>query len=277
MLKTRVLTALLLLAGFAPALFFMPQTAWACLVAALAAPVAWEWGGLLRLRSAARLGLAAVTLALSAFAVVLVPSALGVGSFDPASAWAFGRWLYLPAVVFWTALLPLWLYGRWPLTNPAIGLVVGAIVVFPALLAVVQLRMLGPWPLLAILAIAWVADIAAYFAGRRFGKRKLAPSISPGKTWAGVAGAILGVLVYGFAVAPWLPEVSLPAPPLLAALLLMLTALGVVGDLFESLLKRHAGLKDSSNLLPGHGGILDRIDSQMPTLPIVAFLWLACA
>jgi phosphatidate cytidylyltransferase len=131
---------------------------------------------------------------------------------------------------------------------------------------------------LAVMALVWVADIAAFFSGRAFGRHKLAPSISPGKTWEGVAGAMAGVLVYGFAVAPTLPAVQNLDRLVLVGCLLLLTALSIVGDLFESLAKRQAGVKDSSQLLPGHGGILDRIDSQLSTLPLVALgihLWLS--
>jgi phosphatidate cytidylyltransferase len=113
----------------------------------------------------------------------------------------------------------------------------------------------------------WLSDTAAYFSGRTWGKNKLAPSISPGKTWEGVAGALVAVLVYALI---WsYGEDAIPAT-LLIPLLLLLAALGIVGDLFESLMKRHAGLKDSGTILPGHGGILDRIDALTSTLPIAA-------
>jgi phosphatidate cytidylyltransferase len=124
------------------------------------------------------------------------------------------------------------------------------------------------------MAMVWMADVAAYFAGRRFGRHKLAPSISPGKTWEGVAGAVVGVVIYGLAVliaSPLKQHVPLNMI-LMVLLLLLLTALSVAGDLFESLLKRQAEIKDSSQLLPGHGGVLDRIDSLTSTLPIVALL-----
>jgi phosphatidate cytidylyltransferase len=142
------------------------------------------------------------------------------------------------------------------------------------LLALVQLRQLGPLTLVCTMAIVWAADVAAYFAGRAFGKSKLAPSISPGKTWAGAWGAVVGVLAYGFIASAWLPEALQKSLLLFAMSLVGLTILSIVGDLFESLLKRQADLKDSSNILPGHGGILDRIDSLTSTLPIVATLWL---
>lgn len=155
-----------------------------------------------------------------------------------------------------------------------IGLILGAVVVLPTWIALVQLRQVGALPLILVMAIVWLADIAAYFFGRTFGKRKLAPSISPGKTWEGALGGGFAVVVYGLALAPQLPDVLGGNLPLLIAVLLLLTVVSVMGDLFESLLKRQAGLKDSSNILPGHGGVLDRIDSLTSTLPLVALVWL---
>ena len=125
--------------------------------------------------------------------------------------------------------------------------------------------------LLSVLAIVWLADIAAYFAGRAFGKRKLAPSISPGKTWAGAWGAVVGVMIYGFLVSNWLSPMFQSQTMIFALVLLALTVLSIVGDLFESLLKRNAGIKDSSNILPGHGGILDRIDALLFAAPVAYF------
>jgi phosphatidate cytidylyltransferase len=145
--------------------------------------------------------------------------------------------------------------------------------------ALLYLHQLGIVMLFSTLAIVWVADIAAYFAGRRFGNRKLAPRISPGKTWAGVGGAVLGVLMAGAAVhlvsprAPVLSNALFDESLLLAlALLVVLVAMSIVGDLFESLLKRQAGRKDSSRLLPGHGGVLDRIDALLPVLPMAVLI-----
>lgn len=277
MLKTRVITALCLLAGFVLAVFYLPQLAWAWLIALLAAIAGWEWGGFMRLGAAGRLALGAGVSAISGLCILLFPAAVGGEGWSEASAWRLGQWVYVPAIVFWIAVLPLWLARRWPLPGLTGGLLVGALILFPTLLALVQLRQLGPWTLICILAVVWAADIAAYFAGRAFGKRKLAPNISPGKTWAGAVGAVLGVLAYGFAASPWLPAVLKPGPVLFAAVLVGLTALSIVGDLFESLLKRQAGIKDSSNVLPGHGGVLDRIDSLTSTLPFVCCAWLLSA
>jgi len=138
--------------------------------------------------------------------------------------------------------------------------------------------------LLSVLVVVWLADIAAYFAGRRWGRRKLAPAISPGKTWAGVGGAVAAVLAVALlvdALAPQLPAFStllLQRLPLTAALALLvaLVALSIAGDLFESLLKRQVGAKDSGRLLPGHGGVLDRIDALIAVLPAAGLLdlWL---
>jgi phosphatidate cytidylyltransferase len=138
--------------------------------------------------------------------------------------------------------------------------------------------------LLSVLVVVWLADIAAYFAGRRWGRRKLAPAISPGKTWAGVGGAVAAVLAVALlvaALAPQLPAFStllLQRLPLTVALALLvaLVALSIAGDLFESLLKRQVGAKDSGRLLPGHGGVLDRIDALIAVLPAAGLLdlWL---
>ena len=138
------------------------------------------------------------------------------------------------------------------------------------------MRSHSPWLLLAVCALVWVADIGAYFGGRAFGKRKLAPQISPGKSWEGVWSGLAAVMVYGAVVyatgLPMVPEVL--SWPIAMLLLVILVSLSVEGDLIESLLKRQAGIKDSSNLLPGHGGVLDRIDSLTSTLPLAA-LWVA--
>ena len=261
MLKTRVVTALLLVAGLALILFALPPLAAVLAFAAIAALAAWEWGGLMRQDQPARFMYAFVLLLfcwqLTVAAPQLVPVLLGV------------------AAVFWILVVPLWFRYRWTLAgNDFFGYLLGALVILPTWAAMVALHAVDIWLLLAAMALVWVADISAYFAGRSFGKHKLAPSISPGKTWEGVAGAVVGVLIYGAIVLAYSPLAgSLPlAWPLLALLLVLLTAASVIGDLFESLLKRQAGIKDSSNLLPGHGGVLDRIDALTSTLPLAALI-----
>jgi phosphatidate cytidylyltransferase len=174
---------------------------------------------------------------------------------------------------FWAFVVPFWLRFQWRLGGGVVGHVLGVVILVATSVALTTLFQRGAWFLLATMALVWVADIAAYFAGRRFGKHKLAPSISPGKTWEGVAGACLGVTVYGLAVlnSSLRPIESFSISGAVIALL-ALTGISVIGDLFESMLKRQAGLKDSSNLLPGHGGVLDRIDSLTSTLPVAALL-----
>jgi phosphatidate cytidylyltransferase len=144
--------------------------------------------------------------------------------------------------------------------------VAGLVVLVPAGLAMVALR---PAQVVAIVALVSIADTAAYFAGRAWGRRKLAPSISPGKTWEGAAGGLAAVLAYAI-ICGMLAEGVRWLPYLAAANLL--AVLSVIGDLFESAAKRQAGVKDSGSLLPGHGGVLDRVDSATATLPVAALL-----
>jgi phosphatidate cytidylyltransferase len=154
------------------------------------------------------------------------------------------------------------------------GAAAGVIVLLAAWVAIVALHARSPWLVLAAMAIVWIADIAAYFAGRRFGRRKLAPAISPGKTWEGVWGALGAVAVYALVLAAAAPAAMVPAGPAatlaLVAFLPLVAAISVVGDLYESLLKRQAGVKDSGALLPGHGGVLDRVDALLAAMPFAA-------
>jgi phosphatidate cytidylyltransferase len=131
----------------------------------------------------------------------------------------------------------------------------------------VAFRERSPWLLLGVMALVWIADTAAYFAGRRFGRRKLAPGISPGKSWEGVAGAGIALVLYASAISAAIVGLRIPGALILAAALLYFS---ILGDLFESWMKRLAGVKDSGTILPGHGGILDRIDALTAALPIAA-------
>jgi phosphatidate cytidylyltransferase len=142
----------------------------------------------------------------------------------------------------------------------------------------VQIQARSPALLLALMAVVWIADTAAYFAGRAFGKRKLAPAISPGKTWEGVYGALAATGVYGLALVYLVPAIGAPRVGSITAvlgwvvLLLALTSVSIVGDLFESLLKRQRGVKDSGRALPGHGGVLDRVDALLAAMPAAALV-----
>jgi len=258
MLKARVLTALLMAGGFLVVLFLLPPDLAAKAFALVATAAAWEWAGLTKASPTGRV----------LFSVLVPTSCLVVR--DPQTVMA----LWAASGAFWCLLAPFWLARRWSLAaTPLLGLAVGWLLIYATWEDLVGLLGKGPWWLLATMALVWVADIAAYFSGRAWGRRKLAPAISPGKTWEGVAGAAVGVTLYGAAVS-WALGAAQAAS--VAALLggfgflLVLLALSIVGDLFESLIKRQAGVKDSGRLLPGHGGVLDRIDSQLSTLPVVA-------
>lgn len=264
MLATRIKTAVLLFALIALMLFVLPPVSWVlfcCLVAALGF---WEWLGLTE------------TPYLSGLPRMIVSALIGIALtavilFAPVfwMAWLTGLSLLL-GTAFWLLLVPFWLMRQWRLKNPVLHFTTGLVLIVPAWTALVSLKPVPPepWLLLAVMAVPWIADIGAYFSGRKFGKRKLAPSISPGKTWEGVAGAALCILVYALILNQFGGIFSVLSMPIL----LLLLALSITGDLFESLMKRQAGIKDSSALLPGHGGILDRIDSQLSVLPVALLL-----
>jgi phosphatidate cytidylyltransferase len=184
------------------------------------------------------------------------------------------------AAVFWFAVVPLWLGRGWRPRSRLVLALAGWAVLLPTWLALLSLRDTNPLMLLTFAIIVWVADIAAYFVGKALGKHKLAPAISPGKTIEGAVGGLLGALAYYFlwhyiathtsaAGELWVRQL-LENGPVLLGVFLVLGCLSILGDLFESWMKRGADLKDSSNLLPGHGGVLDRIDALTSTLPLAA-------
>ncbi len=177
-----------------------------------------------------------------------------------------GRGAFAVSAIFWLAVAPLWLSRGVRREARNVLIPVGFVVIVPAALA---LAVMPGKEVLLVLAMVWIADTAAYFVGRAWGRRKLAPSISPGKTWEGAAGGIAGAVAYAIICAGFLDGIAWA--PLLAAAI-VLSALSIVGDLFESAAKRQAEVKDSGALLPGHGGILDRIDSATAVLPVAALL-----
>jgi len=180
------------------------------------------------------------------------------------------------AALFWIAVAPPWVIARWPTRARVPMAIVGWIVLLGAWMALVELQARSPWLVLAAMAIVWIADTAAYFSGRAFGKRKLAPEVSPGKTWEGVYGAWVAVALYACALLPFAADAGLRVPVNAITVIawvvfvILLASVSVVGDLFESLMKRHAGVKDSGALLPGHGGVLDRTDALLAAMPIAA-------
>lgn len=192
----------------------------------------------------------------------------------------FARWIYVACLLIWLIVFPVILTNSPRLPQHGIRLLAGAIVVLGAALALVTIRETSPSLLLALMGIVWISDSTAYFAGRRWGKHKLAPRISPGKTWEGAIGGLFAVLCYTLLMSGLFRD--LPAPGLgiarlgiggVVMLWLALAVAGILGDLAESWAKRIAGVKDSGSILPGHGGMLDRVDALLPVLPIAALVY----
>jgi phosphatidate cytidylyltransferase len=265
MLTQRILTVAVLLPAFLAALFLLPNLHWSILLAGILALAAHEWA---RLSGYSAAGLLAYPALVGGCALAITALEHSGRLAQPFIYTLPGKFLYALCVVFWLAIALPWLYYRWQTRNRLLMGVVGLLVLIPFWHALTWLQ-LEPARLLAVLGVVWVADTAAYFAGRAFGRHKLAPQISPGKTWEGAIGAALGVVVYWTGVALLAPGVG---GSLASGLLLVLTmtAVSVEGDLFESWMKRVAGVKDSGSLLPGHGGVLDRVDALTSTVPLAA-------
>ena len=293
MLGQRIVTAVVLLALLVPAMLSSAGWPFPVLTMMLVAAAGWEWARLNGADSVVALGFGGLLLV-----ACLVSAPLAVQGRVPAGIWVGvagvwilgGAWVLREGVEGWRRA------SRW-LTWP-----VGMLVLWVAWMALTSARVQGLAFLLSVLCLVWVADIAAYFGGRAFGLRKLAPSISPGKSWEGVWSGMAGVLLLawgwtalespGGALTGTSTDLSSPVAEAAMAwgsslfsqlyarfglawgglLLVLLTGMSVVGDLFESLVKRAAGAKDSSRLLPGHGGVLDRIDALLPVFPLALAL-----
>ena len=274
MLKQRIITAVLLLAVLLPTLLYPRIEPFGLLTLVLIAAAGWEWA---RLNGsgphASRLLGIGLGVALAVFWLA------GGMAQDWRVLWRVlgGVWLVL-AFVMLSRGVPGW--AKWPTGLRLWG---GLLLIACAWLALVQARQIGLGFLLSALLLVWMADIAAYFGGKTLGRRKLAPTVSPGKTWEGAISGAVGVFLMAGAwiwadARGWGDHNSLyvhlwSLGPLLATLgLLYLIVMSVVGDLVESLVKRSAGAKDSSRLLPGHGGVLDRVDALVPVLPLTMML-----
>ena len=280
MLRQRIITAVIMLAVLVAALWSASPVPFIVLALVMMAAAAWEWARLNGVQGAG-------ALALGAAMVLACGLSWWAGWVDePFRAW----WLVVALWVVVGGLLISVGVDGWSRVPALVRLALGLAALWVAWLAVVQARMVGVNFLLSVLALVAAADIAAYFAGRAFGgqlvARKLAPSISPNKSWEGVFGGMAGVLLLA---ALWIFFDRQIAPAdwsrslyshlwqggglvWLVPSVIALAGLSVVGDLVESLVKRAAGAKDSSQLLPGHGGVLDRIDAQLPTLPFAMAL-----
>lgn len=278
MLKLRIVTALVLLGILVPTVLYADVYLFAGVAGLFIAAAAWEWGNMNQCSGSSSL-------------------LIGLLCGFACAASLYGGLLSIPMPSLWLMGGALWVgFGAWLLNSGpkawakipvVIRLAGGVFALWMAWVAVSQARIVGINFLFSILVLVWVADIFAYFFGRslggRFFKNKLAPSISPGKTWEGALGGMCGVLVCAFV---WLRvDASLAdVPPsiftrlaqihvaFLVLCALFLGAMSIVGDLVESLFKRNAGIKDSSGLLPGHGGVLDRIDALLPTLPLAMMM-----
>ena len=274
MLKQRILTALVLLGILIPALFH-PNAFWIALAGmVLVSAAAWEWGRLNQLGLLSALWMAA-------FCMVFCTLVWQLNLFNYFDR---GFWLLLGGL--WVLLAGFLLAGgvqRWSRIPFVLRWGVGVLLLCCTWLALMTSKIFSIDFLMSVLLVVWMADIAAYFSGKAFGKHKLAPDISPGKTWEGVGGAVSGVFLLSYV---WLTAADYfswqsssifdrlyaHGSVVLVSGLLFLVTMSVAGDLIESLVKRSAGAKDSSQLLPGHGGILDRIDALLPTLPLAVML-----
>ncbi len=275
MLKQRVITAVVMLLVLLPTVFAHVAWPFALLTLAMVAVAGWEWGRLNGAGSTTSLAMGAVVGALCAAA--LWAGWVGVGA-SPAWWLACGVWVLGGAMALKVGP------AAWPALPKAARWVLGVAMLFTAWLALASAKVVGLNYLLSVFCLVWMADISAYFGGRTFGRRKLAPTISPGKSWEGVWSGMLGVMM--LAVVWILADKTWPlgSPSVFTLLwqrfealglmlaLVFLCAMSVLGDLVESLVKRAAGAKDSSQLLPGHGGVLDRVDALLPVFPIAMAL-----
>lgn len=266
MLKQRIITALALLPFALGGFFLLDGALFALFIGAVVSLGAWEWARLAGLTAQVQRVAFAVLVAALLLGLYLVP--------------VLAPWVLLCALIWWSLATALVLgypaSSRYWVGLPT-KLIIGLLILLPAWQGLVLFKQWpeANWLILAVMVLVWGADIGAYFSGRRFGKRKLAPQVSPGKSWEGVFGGLLATLLICVGVAiyrDW-SFASLLLGLLGTALVVLIS---VVGDLTESMFKRQAGVKDSSNLLPGHGGVLDRIDSLTAAIPVfAALLWLA--
>lgn len=259
MLKQRLITGFVLFFAALLLIFWVPPLSFSIVVGLIVLGAGWEW-----------LNLCQVTQRLHKIAYLLLLM-LGIGAIN------FIPLLPLLAVVVFFWIVGLFLVYSYPrssrlIENKILKLMIGFIVLLPTWVAVVTIKasVNGAWTLLFMFALIWSADIGAYFSGRWWGKHKLMPAVSPGKTWEGfIGGLLLSLLVAEIGMSSM--QVEFENWWMMLLLVFFLNIFSVTGDLFESMLKRQVGLKDSGHLLPGHGGLLDRIDSLTAAAPIFLF------
>ena len=262
MLKTRILTAAVLMATFIPVLFKLPESYWALVMLVMTLLALREWAQMVGFSSKQN------------YVYLLISFVIGLYVIGRMLNNNLHHFFYQSLIIFavvtcfWVLVVPIWFAKQFKLRGLMLKALLGWLLMLPLWLALVCAKIVDSKLVLVLLATIWIADSAAYFAGKNFGKHKLAPSISPGKTWEGVAGALIGVTIFGAILYLVLGIKSIAIFPGLW----LVTVLGVAGDLFESMIKRQMNLKDSGSLLPGHGGILDRIDGVIPSLPIAILM-----
>jgi phosphatidate cytidylyltransferase len=266
MLIQRILTAAVLLPVFIGALFLLPNLYWAIFLLLVLLGAGLEWARLAGFSGAGTILYLALITACGGGLLALTYGVLEPGGL-PAGIIRTVLW---SGAAFWILAVPVWLFSGRVISERPVLLGAGWLVLVPCWLALVLLQR-EPGQLLVLMGIVWIADSAAYFAGKRFGRHKLAPTISPGKTWEGVAGALAAVTLY-YALVTWgAAPGTFPAVDAWGfGLFLLIAVAAVFGDLYESRIKRQAGVKDSGSLLPGHGGILDRIDALTSSMPLAA-------
>lgn len=268
MLKQRILTALILVPLVIAGILYLPVIGIALIFGLLMLMGAWEWSRLSGVQS----------IVVRTSYVVLIGAIFGLLWFDIGTL-SQRHAITNTAVAFWV-LATIWvitpgLARTQNFFNSFLKLLAGIAVLAPSWYALVSIHastQMGPQWILYIFFLIWIADSGAYFAGRAYGRHKLAPIVSPGKTWEGAAGAFVLVLLYSLSAPFWLP-VAADKGFTLVWMSLLLVPVSVIGDLFESLMKRQSGIKDSGHILPGHGGIMDRFDSLTAVFPVT--MWLA--
>ena len=258
MLKQRIITALWMLPLMLGMLFYAPQWLWAAFCGLISLVTLWEYARMSGLEKLKTNHYLAATLVFGVIAY--------------AGGWTLPDIVWYAVLAFWLVVMPLWLKFKWKLNGGWQAYTVGWLWVMPFWFALMSLR---PHPdyalsLLAVMGLVWVADVCAYFSGKAFGKHKIAPTVSPGKSWEGAIGGAICVAVY-MTVVWWAGWLTFDAGWFNTVLIgLVLTVVSICGDLLESWLKRAAGIKDSSNLLPGHGGVFDRTDSLIAVISVYA-------
>jgi phosphatidate cytidylyltransferase len=267
MLKQRLLTVAVVLPLLLAAMFLLPGVWWRLALVAPLLVAAREWSRLARF---GRVG-EAIFLGVLAIGIAVLWSTANSVAAGGQNGVATARVIYFFSLAFWLLVAPCWLWYKLAVRNRCALTAAGVVVLLPIWLALAQLQR-NPVSLLLLFGVVWIADTAAYFFGHVFGKHKLAPAISPGKTWEGVGGALVAVTVYALVL--YLARIMGRDGLFLVAAFLGMTIFSIVGDLFESWLKRGAGVKDSGAILPGHGGMLDRIDGLMAALPLAALIFI---